>query len=844
MMALDIKRWDARRGRACHLAMARTMALAMAGMLLAWVVAGGTSLQAQAATPRPAGIEVAPREVALHSARAKQQLLVTGKFAAPHDGEETDLTPQARYESLTPSVALVTSSGVVVPVGFGRGEIVVKYATYEARVEVSVDGQADADPIDFRTETIAALSRAGCNSGPCHGSPQGKNGFRLSLRGFDPQVDIHTLTRNAPGRRVNVFSPDDSLILAKGLGRVAHQGGVRFQPTDPAFQILRTWIKQGCQVNDAEKKLLQLEVLPEQRRLQPENPRQQIVARAHFSDGSIRDVTNLAVFSSSDPEAASVTDDGQVEFHRTAETTILVRYLEMVRGVHLTYVDRDPRFKFVSPPPANEIDRHVFAKQRELQLVPAELCDDAAFVRRVYLDAIGVLPTAEEARRFLQSNDSQKRTKLIDELLERDEFASYWALKWADVMRGSEVTISQRGVHSFHRYLVKTFRDDTPFDQFARRSLTSLGNTLNEPAANFHRVARTPEDAAEAMSELFLGVRIGCAKCHNHPFEAMTQNDYYGLAAFFARVKFKGNQLGRDDETVYLDQRSEVRHPNTNQNVPPSLFGKTVEFADPAQDRRQALADWLANAENPYFARATVNRVWYHIFGQGIVEPVDDFRDTNPPSNSQLLDSLAQKFIASGFRLKSTVRSILNSHTYQLSSKPPAQQSAKAAVPDRYFTHAGVRMLSAEQSLDAISAAVGVPATFEGYPAGTKAMELADGAIEHPFLNAFSKPVRDVTCECAREDEPSLGRVIHLLNNPEILTNIASERSRVSRWLAAGKTDEELVDLLYLSSLSRHPSDDERALIATFLKDADDRAAAFHDLQHALLISNEFLLRH
>ena len=816
----------------------RTVGLSLAAVLVLNVATS------QGVEPVLNGLTVAPAELQLRSARARQQILVTGTYSAPDSREQSDLTRVATYESLVPSVALVTPKGIVVPNGFGDAEIVVRHANFEARVKVHVSGLADADPIDFETDVIAALSRAGCNAGACHGSPKGKNGFRLSLRGFEPHVDFMTLGREALGRRTNVLRPDESLVLKKPLGQIPHQGGVRFRRSDPAYQILRTWIQQGRQASSTKRKLEKLEVLPAQRRLASHDPRQQLVARAHFDDGTVRDVTNLAVFTSNKPNSAKVSPSGFVEFEGTAETTILVRYLDKISAAQLAFVERDADFVFSSPPAVNAIDTHVFAKHKDLQLLPAKLASDAVFLRRVYLDAIGTLPTTDEARRFLDSTDARKRSKLINSLLDRDEFAFFWALKWADVMRGSDVTISKRGVHRFHRYLVQSFRQDKPFNQFARETLTSLGNTLYSPAANFHRIARTPGEAAEATAQLFLGVRIQCAKCHNHPFEAISQDDYYGLAAYFARVKFKGKQFGLDDEIVYLARSGEVRHPTRNHNVAPNAFGQPAGELTPDTDRRQVLVDWLTQPDNPYFARATVNRVWYHLFSQGIVEPVDDFRATNPPSNAELLDSLAADFAKHGYRIKPIVRAILNSNTYQLSSKPAEPQSVHAAEARRYFTHAAVRMLSAEQVLDAVTSATGLPVKFPGYPKGTRAIELAEGTIDHPFLNAFSKPVRDVICECAREDEPSLNQVIHLINNPEIIGNIHSKNSRVNQWIAAKKPVVEIVELMYLTTLSRRPTAAEYKLVADYLSKSADRAEGFQDLQHALLNSNEFLLRH
>ncbi|HYT93478.1 MAG TPA: DUF1549 and DUF1553 domain-containing protein, partial [Gemmataceae bacterium] len=559
-------------------------------------------------------------------------------------------------------------------------------------------------PVDFRTDVIAALSRAGCNQGACHGSPMGKNGFRLSLRGYDPNIDLYTLTRGELGRRVDRLRPENSLFLLKGTGTVAHQGGVRFRPGDPAYEVLKRWVAEGCR-DAGPTPIVKLEVSPEVLRLPSNHPKQQLTVRAHFQSGEVRDVTDLAVFSVNTAGAATVSAGGFVEFQRTGEASILVRYLDQIRSARLTYVRTDPAFVFKAPAPANDIDRHVFAKQKELQLNPAPLATDEVFLRRVYLDAIGVLPTPEEARTFLDSRDPEKRSKLIDQLLQRDEYAFWWALKWADVLRGSPTTISERGVHSFHRYLVRAMAQDRPMDQFARELLTGLGNTLHKPAANFYRIARTPEDSAEAFAQLFLGVRVQCAKCHNHPFEGITQTDYYGLAAYFAQVQFKGAKFGLEDEVVYLQPGREVQHPLTRKKQDPIAFGTPAGQLAADEDRREKLADWLTRPDNRYFASSIVNRVWYHLLGRGIVEPVDDFRDTNPPSNPELLDALARDFAKNGYRLKPLIRSILNSRTYQLASVGVPRQSEFAADTDRYNTKAAVRMLAAEQILDAIASA-------------------------------------------------------------------------------------------------------------------------------------------
>ena len=696
-----------------------------------------------------------------------------------------------------------------------------------------------AEPVAFRRDAIAALSRAGCNSGACHGSPQGKNGFRLSLRGGNPDLDYQTLARNQGGRRVNRQSPDDSLFLLKATGRVSHQGGALFGRDHPAYKVLARWVAEGCRDEPAAP-LVKLEVSPSTARLTV--PQQRLTARARFADGTSRDVTDLTVFTTADTDT-SVSPDGMVRFHRTAEASILARYLDGITAARLAYVKPDAKFAFTSPRPANFIDTLVFAKQKELQLLPAAICPDEVFLRRVYLDAIGTLPTIEEAKSFLDSKDADKRAKLIDQLLEREEFALFWAMKWADILRGSPTTISERGVHSFHRYLVKMVGDDRPVTELARELLTGSGNTLNKPAANFFRVARTPEEAAETAAQLFMGIRVQCAKCHNHPFESLTQADYFGLAAFFSQVQFKGTQFGLDAEIVYLQPGREVQNPLTRKPQPPTAFGSKAGPFAPDDDRRRAFANWLTRPDNKYFAPSVANRIWFHLLGKGIVDPVDDFRDTNPPSNPALLGALAAEFAKHGYRLKPLIRAILNSRTYQLAAEEP-KQSPEAANPERYFVHASVRMLAAEQVLDAVSLATGVPESFKGYPAGTRALDLPEGGIDHPFLQAFSRPVRDVVCECAREDDPSLPQVLHMLNNAGVLAKVRSGKGRVAGWLKDGNSSDEIVERIYLATLSRRPRAHERELVKKHLANISDQTAGLQDVQHALLNVNEFLLRH
>lgn len=820
-------------------------------LLLLGILLSARSVAARTdALPAPAALSAAPAAFTLHCTPARQRLLVTGHYG--NDGD-ADLTAQATFESLQPHIAAVDARGIVTARGDGAATIVAHYAGRAANVQVIVRRTQDVRPTDFRTDVIAALSHAGCNQGACHGSPQGKNGFRLSLRGFDSDLDYFTLTREVQGRRTDSTAPADSLILRKGAGRVAHGGGVVLRPDDPSFRTLLAWVAEGRRDSDNPRRLTRLEVLPAGRRLHSAAPRQQLVVRAWFRetgwravgrDEQAHDVTDLAVFSVNGAAPARVSPDGLATFAQTGEASILVRYLDQIVSARLTYVRRDPAFVFVAPPPANAVDELVFSKQRTMQLAPAPLSSDEVFLRRVCLDVTGALPTPEEARAFLDSKDADRRAKLIDRLLASDGYAQFWALKWADIMRGSPTTISERGVHSFHRYLVRTVTEDRPLDGFARELLTGLGNTLHKPAANFYRVSRTPEEIAETFAQLFLGVRVQCAKCHNHPFESITQADYYGLAAYFAQVQRKGARFMLDDEVIYLAPGGQVQHPVTRRPQEPAAFGAPAGRFDPDDDRRVRLADWLTRPDNRFFAPSLVNRLWFHLLGRGIVDPVDDFRDTNPPSNPELLKALADQFVRDGYRAKPILRTILNSRTYQLAADAPAP-SPHAAPPDRYFTRAAVRMLSAEQVLDAVAQATGVPEPFKGFPLGTKAVELPEGGVNHPFLQAFSKPVRDASCECAREEDPSLPQMLHLLNNAGLVDKIKSPKSRLARWLAEGKNTAELIEQVYLATLSRRPMAKETALIVRHI-DAlgTDRAKGLQDLQFALINSAEFLLRH
>ena len=634
-------------------------------------------------------------------------------------------------------------------------------------------GQSE-DRVAFREDVLAALSRQGCSAGVCHGSPTGKGGFRLSLRGFDAALDEQTLIREDFGRRVNPQDPESSLILLKPLMQVSHGGGQKLRKTDPAYAILRQWIAQGAQPDAPDAAVsLRIEVEPKSLELAHSNWTQRIQVRAHYSDGSVRDVTHLAVFSSSDESIAGVSPEGLVTGISRGEATILVRVLDHIETVSLLFHQEVPGFTWQPPPEHNFIDQHVFGKLKKLQIAPAELCTDHEFIRRVYLDTLGLLPPRSEVEAFAADLAQDKRNQLIDRLLERAEFAEQLAQRWADVLRVKSGKLGAPAAHKLHRWLVEAMRQNLPYDDLARSLLTAEGSTLQNPPANFFRATADTNECAEATAQLFLAARIQCAKCHNHPFDRWSQDQYHALGAFFARVQRKST--GQEGETlIFTAAAGEVIQPRTGKAVPPSIPG--MSQVETAADRRDALAAWLSNRENKHFAQVGANRIWGWLFGRGIVEPVDDFRDSNPPANAALLTALADEFIAIGFDQKHLIRTILRSRTYQLSSRSGSEEDREA----KYFARYPARLMSAEQLLDAISAVTGVPEDFPGLPAGTRAGQLPSPELGGHFLKVFGQPSRETVCDCERGKEPKLTQPLTLLNGTLITQKLRDRRGRLS----------------------------------------------------------------
>jgi hypothetical protein len=794
----------------------------------------------------PAELVITPAAVELRGPRDVRQLVVTGEYA---DGSVRDLTWAVQVSTDNPGVLTVAEGLFVRGAKDGKATLTVTAGGKSATVAVTVVGLSEPKAVSFRHDVIGAFNVGGCNAGACHGTPSGKNGFKLSLRGAEPGADYLQLTRDQFGRRSDKHNPDAALILLKALGRVPHEGGTRFAPSSYPAEVVSAWLAEGLRDDPPDlPAVAALEVLPGPRVLLAPAKWQQLAVTARYTDGSARDVTRLTVFSSSDPAVADVTPTGLVEFKRPGEVAVLVRYLEELVSVRLTYLEPRADFAWSNPPEHNYIDRHVFAKLRQMSILPSELCTDAEFVRRAYLDACGRLPTAAEARAFLADSRADRRARLVDHLVTLPEFADFWALKWADVLRSSRKTIQLKGSHAFQLWLRDRIATNTPVDVMVRELLTATGNTYSNPPANYYRIAKDPQSLAEATAQLFLGVRMQCAKCHNHPFERWTQDDYYGFAAVFARVKTKPDpELGPKPppnaaaaEVVMLARDGEVAQPRTGKAMPPTLPGTGAVDVKPGQDRRAVFADWLTDPANPFFARSVANRVWFHLMGRGIVDPVDDFRDSNPASNDELLDALARNFAEHGYDLRLLVTTIMKSRTYQLSAEPNDTNRDDG----KYFSHAVTKLLTAEQLLDALCDVTGVPEKFAGLPAGTRAVQLPDGEVNHPFLKTFGQPARELACECERESDGNLAQALQLINGPTVNEKVRSPNNRLTPLLASKKSDQEILEELYFTALARPPEADEISVALAHVAKVDDRRKAWEDVLWAIINTREFLFRH
>jgi len=780
-------------------------------------------------------VDVFPAEVELNTARDRQSLVV---MATREDGVTLDVTTQAQWKVANP--ALVKLEGAVAyPVADGVTTIEIELPGHTASVPVVVKEAATDRPISFRLDVMPVFMSTGCNTGSCHGAARGKDGFRLSLFGFDPEGDHYRLTREQPFRRVNLAMPAECLLMEKALGVVPHTGGKRFAMESEYAQTLMRWLEAGAP-NDAGPvpEVLSVELYPKQIVLEGEGATQQMVARAKYADGTDRDVTNLAVFLTNNDNSAAISADGLVTAANRGEAFVMARFATHTVGSQVLVLPKDLQYTPPLEPTANYIDELVGAKLEKLRILPSELCSDEVFLRRVTIDICGMLPTEQEYRDFLAVTSSDKRAKLVDRLLERKEFSEIWAMKWAELlMVKSNNDVSYKSMFLYSNWLTERISANVPLNVMVQELLGASGGTFTNPATNYYQIERDTLKTAENVAQVFMGMRTQCAQCHNHPFDRWTMDDYYSFAAFFAQI---GRKTGEDyRETIVFNSGSgEVGHLVGGRAMAPKfLGGATPDVA--GKDRREVLAKWLASPENPYFATSVANRVWEHFFGVGIVEPIDDIRVSNPASNPELFQALGDRFTEYNYDFKQLVRDICNSRTYQRSS----QRNESNATDELNFAHARIRRIRAENLLDSISQVTETKDKFQGLPAGARAVQIADGGVSTYFLTTFGRSTRATVGVCEVKTDPTLSQSLHLING-ETVENKIREGRLVPRLLEEGKTPEQVIETIYVRCLSRKPTAEEYERLAPVIAQAESPQQGLEDVYWAVMNSREFLFNH
>lgn len=792
-----------------------------------------TSMLALCTPAAAQSIRVSPPSVRLNGPESSQQLLVT----AGSGTARRDLTHAVRYDSADPAIAVVTRGGRVRPRREGSTRIRIRHSDTTVSVKVVVTGIVHPRPVSFRHEVVPILSKSGCNSGGCHGKAEGQNGFKLSVFGFDPEADHNEIVKDARGRRVALGRPTSSLLLQKGTAAVPHGGGRKLVPGSVWERVIHRWIREGARLDGAGSVgIASVQVEPESCVLTA-GATQQLRVTAIDSRGNRRCVTGEAEYQSNAESVAGSDRNGLVRAGEVpGEAAILIRYMGHVAVCRVTVPQPGPGF--TRPKEFNFVDKHVFNKLERLGIPPGTLADDATFLRRVHIDTIGTLPTAAETRAFLADRHPRKRSRLIARLLERDEYADYWAMRWADLLRMDTLRVTPLGTVAATRWLRRQFKENTPYDEWVRAVVTARGHTLAEGPAAFFQIHDKPEHAARSLSQLFLGVRIECAQCHHHPFERWSQRDYFAFAGFFTGVSSK--RMPGGGRKIVTKAGANLTHPRTNLPVPAAGLGASPADFGGVGDRREVLARWMTSPENPFFARMIANRIWAHYFGRGLVEPIDDMRTTNPATNEPLLDALAAHLVELKFDLKAFTRTLLNSRVYQQTSR-----ATKRNRLDRSnHSHAVWKAMPAEVLLDAICQLTEVPQEFNGWPKGVRAIQVWDNRMPSFFFRVFGKPQRVSVCECERGTEPSMAQALHLMNSPDVARKIRHRDGRAARLARSALNSEQIIRELYLASLSRPPTRAEIALMQQAFDESTDRRSAIEDILWALMNTREFIYNH
>ncbi|MBM3727267.1 MAG: DUF1553 domain-containing protein [Acidobacteria bacterium] len=803
----------------------------------------GLALAAWCAQAAPK-LSVLPGASTLSTPESRQQLLAQSS----EGGREADWTRQARWSSSNEAVARVDASGLVSPVGDGEAVITAAANGATATARVKVHDAKAAFAWSFRNHVIPVMTKMGCNQGACHGALAGKNGFKLTLRGYDPEVDYDTLTRGSLGRRVSLADPSASLLLRKAIFEIPHGGGKRFAANSLEYRVISEWIAEGAPAPAAaDADVTGLEVFPSAAVLAP-GAEQQLVVRARYSDGRVEDVTRWVKFSSNDEGVAGVDDSGRVKMNGHGEAAITLWYSNKVLYSRLTvpFAHQVEASRYEKFPRRNFVDELVVAKLKSLNIAPSGLANDGTFIRRAYLDAAGILPTAEEVENFLADTRPDKRARMIDALLERDEYVDYWAYKWSELMLVSTRKLRGNTMWAFYNWIRDGVKANKPWNRFASEIFTGSGSTRENGALNYFVMHKDPIDLTENTVQAFLGQRLTCARCHNHPMEKWTQKQYYQMANLFSRVGMKNGENG--EAVVYAKNSGNINHPRLLRPLPPTPLDGAAMDLNSGEDRRAHFARWLTDPSNSYFSRSVVNRVWGNFMGRGLVHPLDDVRATNPASNEDLFAAVTKDFVDHGFDIKHLIRTIMNSAAYQLAS----DANETNQNDNKYYSRYIIKRLPAEVILDAMSQVTGVPTAFPGMPAGTRAMQLPDSQIASQFLNVFGRPPRVICDVSERSSDPSIAQALHVINGETLNRKLGAADGYVSLFLKLGLPEKRILDHVYLSAFSRYPTDGERQEMSKMLQEArpaggttesrkEARRQGLEDLLWAMLTSKEFL---
>jgi hypothetical protein len=792
--------------------------------------------------PDLVSIDAFPKSISLESSADFHRVVVIARFK---DESTHDITSLSKMSLVDDHVATLKGN-TVLPREDGTTKLKIDYRGMGVEIPLTVKHANTPRPVSFRLDVMPVLTAAGCNTGSCHGSARGQDGFHLSLYGYDPKGDHFRLTTEMAGRRINLAMPEESLLLTKSIGSVPHTGGKLMKQDSPFYQTLVEWIRNGAHDDAADlPQPTGIEVRPSQALLAGEDVKIPFTVRATYSDGTDRDVTSLSSFSTSNDHAVSIDSRTGVAVSKNrGEAFLLARFHTFTEGSQVVVIPDGLDYKRPEAVANNYIDTHVDEKLNKLRIIPSDLTTDEAFLRRVFLDVVGHLPTPAEHAEFLADARHDKRDILIDNLLERKEFAEMWVMKWAELMQirtfnEGPKQVSYKAALAYYQWLRERIAANMPFNQLVRELLSAKGGTFSNPATNFFQLEQDVLKLTENVAQVFMGTRIQCAQCHNHPFDRWTMDDYYSFAAFFAQVKRKPAEDPR--ERIVFDQGGEIQNPVSKQNMPPKFLGGPKPSLN-GKSRRETVADWLASTDNPWFAKNVANIVWAHFLGVGIVDPVDDVRVSNPPSNPELLDALAAKFVEYNYDFKKLVRDICRSRTYQRSTRTNETNLAD----HRNFSHGMIRRVRAEVLLDSISQVTATPNKFKGLPLGARAVQIADGNTSNYFLTTFGRATRATVCSCEVKMEPNLSQALHLLNGDTTQQRIRQGKV-VESMLKEKKSPPEIMDALYLATLTRLPTDMEREKLLVALtqnQSAEGLKESFEDLFWALLNSKEFIFNH